>query len=144
MIAEPTPAGSIPDPDNLSLHSVIVLIDMFVKRLIKLCKRLAAFKQLSQEDQVALLKGLAVMEMILTMMTRTMAMLVLMMKMMRTTKAHDELLAGCVHESIIIRNVGLYDESSDSWRQPGEHRDHIISVGVLKIAKGTVYEDHTR
>lgn len=48
------PLACDPDP---SLVDVINMTDHAIRRLIKMSKRIAAFKSLCQEDQVALLKG---------------------------------------------------------------------------------------
>lgn len=45
------------DHSNLSLINIINLTEIAIRRLIKMSKRISAFKSLCQEDQIALLKG---------------------------------------------------------------------------------------
>lgn len=43
--------------DDASLINVINLTDIAIRRLIKMSKKIGAFKNMCQEDQIALLKG---------------------------------------------------------------------------------------
>lgn len=45
------------DSGDPTLLNVINLTDIAIRRIIKMAKKLAAFKTLCQEDQIALLKG---------------------------------------------------------------------------------------
>lgn len=56
-LSEDGPLSHHYDIDDPSLVSVLNLTDIAIRRMIKMAKKLAAFKTLCQEDQIALLKG---------------------------------------------------------------------------------------
>ncbi|KAJ6637946.1 Nuclear hormone receptor HR96 [Pseudolycoriella hygida] len=89
------------------LLKIINLTAIAIRRLIKMSKKINAFKNMCQEDQVALLKG------------------------------------GCT-EMMILRSVMQYDDGDRcTWKIPhSEEAMSSITVDVLKLAKGNVYEAH--
>lgn len=89
------------------LLKIINLTAIAIRRLIKMSKKINAFKNMCQEDQVALLKG------------------------------------GCT-EMMILRSVMQYDDADRcTWKIPhSEEAMSSITVDVLKLAKGNVYEAH--
>jgi len=90
-----------------SLINVINLTDVAIRRLIKMSKKISGFKNMCQEDQIALLKG------------------------------------SCT-EMMILRSVVSYDPDRDSWNIPHSNVSYNIKLGVLKEARGNLYEEHQR
>ncbi|CAG7838579.1 unnamed protein product [Allacma fusca] len=106
-LATPVDAEGPVKVSDPSLINVINLTDIAIRRLIKMSKKISAFKNMCQEDQVALLKG------------------------------------GCT-EMMILRSVVSYDPDRDSWNIPHSNLGYNIKLGVLKEARGNLYEEHQR
>lgn len=90
-----------------SLLNIINLTEIAIRRLIKMSKKISGFKNMCQEDQIALLKG------------------------------------GCT-EMMILRSAVTYDPDRDSWHIPHSNPGYNINLGVLKEARGNLYEEHQR
>lgn len=107
--------------DPSCLMDVINMTDIAIRRIIKMCKKIAGFRKLCQEDQIALLKG----------------------TQMQYLSYACELVAlgGCI-ELMILRGVMNYDPEKESWHGP---RTHYIKLEILKEVKGkNLYEEHKR
>lgn len=54
------------------------------------------------------------------------------------------LLKGSCTEMMILRSVVTYDPDRDSWQIPHSNPGYNINLGVLKEARGNLYEEHQR
>lgn len=57
VAANPVNNNTLPSGTESSVVDVVKMTDYAIRRLIKMSKKLSAFKNLCQEDQIALLKG---------------------------------------------------------------------------------------
>lgn len=85
------------NPQNPQLLTVINLTAIAIRRLIKMSKKISAFKNMCQEDQVALLKG-------------SVFTIVYQLILMFFFK-----IGGCV-EMMILRSVMQYDGDRGTWK----------------------------
>ncbi len=85
---------------------VVRITDLAIRRIIKMAKRLTAFKELVQEDQIALIKGQT-----------------------RSNTIIYRLVLGSCSELLILRGVMVFDPTKDVWN----HHVYTVRITVARL-----------
>ena len=108
-----------------ALVDVINLTAVVIRRLIKMAKKINAFKNMCQEDQVALLKGGCTEIMLL-----------------RSAMNYDPTKQTWKVKTVISKIQTII--SRRLFQIPHSRETFNLNVDILKLAKGNVYQEHER